>query len=152
MTDRPPASDATLRLNRTFAARRERVFKAWTDQEALRRWFAPSEEYTTRIFEMDLRPGGRYRLEMVSPAGESFRLQGTYRQVTPPEKLVYTWRWEHRTDPDARETLVTVEFRDRGESTEVVLTHELFPSLEEKDKHTKGWAGCLDRLEKFTAR
>jgi uncharacterized protein YndB with AHSA1/START domain len=47
---------------------------------------------------------------------------------------------------DVGETLVTVEFRDRGQSTEVILTHELFPNAEARDEHTKGWSGCLDRL------
>jgi len=71
---------------------------------------------------------------------------GTYREILPPEKLVYTWSWEGQ---DPMETLVTVEFREVGDSTEVELTHERFPNAEERDKHNEGWVGCLDQLSKL---
>ncbi len=57
---------------------------------------------------------------------------------------MYTWRWE--AEPELGETLVTVEFLDRGTSTEVVLTHEFFVTEKARDDHQKGWHGCLDRL------
>jgi uncharacterized protein YndB with AHSA1/START domain len=96
---------------------------------------------------VDLRPGGAYRLGMRKlPDGEVFYLTGTYREVRPPEKLVYSWRWE--ADPEKGDTLVTVEFHDRGGATEIVVTHELFPSQEVRDGHDKGWSGCLDKLAK----
>jgi uncharacterized protein YndB with AHSA1/START domain len=60
---------------------------------------------------------------------------------------VYTWRWEAK--PELGETLVTVEFHEVGRSTEVVLTHELFPTATARDDHNRGWNGCLDRLEKL---
>ena|SRR2546422_3574602 len=75
----------------------------------------------------------------------SFHLSGSYREVQPPERLVYTWCWE-RPEMDIGETLVTVEFRDLGASTEVVVTHDLFPSQAACDQHQGGWSGCLDRL------
>lgn len=149
-TQQPQAeTQTTLRLTRTFAAPREKVFRAWTDREALKKWFAPSEQYTTNIPELDLKVGGRYRVEMKSPDGKVHCVAGTYREVRKPEKLVYTWTWEN--EPAMGETLVTVEFRDRGSSTEVILTHELFPNEKAREEHKKGWGGCLDRLEKFLA-
>jgi uncharacterized protein YndB with AHSA1/START domain len=99
---------------------------------------------------VDLRVGGRYRFGMRQvPAGDIFYLTGTYREVTPPERLVYTWRWEN--EPDGAETLVTVEFHDRGAATEVVLLHEKFPNQHMRDEHNKGWSGCLDRLVALVA-
>ena len=144
----PKTSAATtLHLTRTFAAPREKVFRAWTDPEELKRWWG-SEGYATPSAEVDLRVGGTYRLGMKKlPDGQVFYLTGTYREVRPPEKLVYTWRWE--AEPDQGETLVTVEFRDLGKSTEVVVTHELFPSAKVRDDHNRGWSGCLDRLAKL---
>ena len=67
-----------------------------------------------------------------------------YRLVDPPKKLVYPWRWED--EPESGETLVTVEFLDRGASTELVLTHELFPNDEASRKHEAGWTACFDKL------
>ncbi len=141
----PKTSPATtLRVARTFAAPREKVFRAWTDPEELKKWFGPVG-YSTLIAEVDLRVGGKYRLGMRKlPGGDIFYLTGTYREVRTPEKLVYTWFWEN--EPELGETLVTVEFRARGNSTEVVVTHELFPNQKMRDDHDKGWNSCLDRL------
>ena len=136
--------ETTLHLRRVFAAPREKVFEAWTAPEALTRWWGPPG-YATPTASVDLRPGGAYRLAMRKlPDGELFYLSGTYREVRHPEKLVYTWHWE--AEPELGETLVTVEFRDLAGSTEVVVTHELFPSDKARGDHDKGWNGCLDRL------
>ena len=137
----------TLRLTRTFAAPREKVFRAWTDPEELKKWWGPPG-YATPSVEVDLRAGGKYRLGMRKlPDGLIFYLAGTYREVRPPEKLVYTWQWEAK--PELGDTLVTVEFHDRGGSTEIVLTHELFPSEKVRQDHERGWSSGLDKLAKI---
>ncbi len=148
MTTQETRSEITLNLTRTYSAPREEVFRAWTEPEALKRWFAPSDEFSTPIAEVDLRVGGAYRIGMKPPDQEDmFIVVGTYREVQPPERLVFTWSWEEGMD--VGETLVTVQFRDLGGSTEVVLTHELFPNEQARDKHNEGWSGCLERLEKI---
>ena len=96
------------------------------------------------LAEVDLRAGGSYRIHMLSPEGKLNRLYGTYREVKPPERLVYTWNWAE--DPEMGETLVTVEFHQQGESTKILLTHEFFPDAGRKDLHVQGWNGCLDHL------
>jgi len=137
--------EATLRLTRTFPASRERVFRAWTEPEALRRWLSP-ETHETPSAEVDLRVGGAYRIGMRKLSdGKASYVTGLYREITPPEKLAFTWRWEG--EPEHGETLVTLEFRDLGGVTEVVLTHEQFPSEESRDGHGKGWTSCLNKLD-----
>jgi uncharacterized protein YndB with AHSA1/START domain len=79
--------------------------------------------------------------------GNVHRLSGAYKEIKPPEKIVFTWRWEHETSED--ESLVTIELRSVGNSTELTLTHERCPSEEERDKRTQGWSGCLDQLAKY---
>lgn len=144
MGTRERQSTFTLRLRRTFAAPRERVFRAWTTPEEMKQWKAPGE-LTTPVAEVDLRPGGKYRIHMRAPDGALHRLVGVYRVVEPPAKLVYTWRWED--DPGKpTETLVTVEFLERGNATEVVLTHDLFPTDEARTRHEAGWTACFDKL------
>jgi len=132
----------TLRLTRVVPARREVVFRAWTDPEALRRWWVPFEGMTVPAAEVDLRPGGRYRFTMRSAKGEEFHLSGVYREVRPPERLVYTWRWEGADG----ETLVTVDFEASGATTLLHLTHEHFPNADTRDRHGTGWGGVLDSL------
>ena len=136
-----------LELRRIIPASRERVFRAWTDPAQLKRWFAVADDFTTPIADVDLRVGGRYRLGMQPPGNDPVLIVGgVYREILPPERLVFTWRWES-SDKNEPETLVTVNFVERGDMTEVVLQHELFASEALRDKHAEGWAGCLDHLE-----
>lgn len=137
----------TLRIARTFAAPREKVFQAWTEPERLTQWLCRvTEKHSVKLLELDLRVGGRYRLEGRSPEGNRYLLSGTYLEIRPPEKLVFTWSWEG--DPDFGESLVTVELRALGDSTELVLTHERFPNLKARDQHETGWNGCFEQLAK----
>ena len=81
--------------------------------------------------------------------GNINKLSGSYQQIKPPEKLAFTWRWD--TDPPGHETLVSIEFRDLGNATEIVLTHGQFPDAETRDKHNHGWNGCFTQLEQYLA-
>ncbi len=139
--------ETTLKLRHIFAAPREKVFRAWTEPKELEKWFAPSDDYRTKVVELNLRVGGGYRIEMVSPEGKIHRLFGLYTEVRLPEKLVYTWSWEGKEEGFG-ETLVAVEFRDLGDVTEIILTHEFFPTGEDLKEHEAGWTGCLNRLPK----
>lgn len=136
--------DALVTIKRSFPARPERVFKAWTEAAELRKWFGPAGFETTHA-EADARPGGRYRLAIKKqPDGPERCVFGEYREVAAPKKLVFTWSWEH--DPEVKDTLVTVEFREAGGGTEVVLTHALLPNETQRQNHTNGWTSTLDRL------
>jgi uncharacterized protein YndB with AHSA1/START domain len=137
-----------LRLSRTFNAPRERVFRAWTDPEALTRWWAP-EQFTCLAAEVDLRPGGRYRFTFREHAqGQTLAVGGEFKEVKAPERLVYTWRWEH-WEAGMEESLVTVDLAERGGVTELALTHERFPEKMLCDRHEAGWGWTLDCLAKF---
>jgi uncharacterized protein YndB with AHSA1/START domain len=137
------SDDAVVRMRRTIPAPRDRVFRAWTDPEELKRWWGPGL-FTTPAAEVDLRPGGDYRLVMETPDGEGLVLAGTFREVVPPERLVYTWRWEIGV-PDVQESLVTVEFSEVDGATEIALTHEHAPGSV-LDPYQRGWESGLDKL------
>ncbi len=128
-------------VNRVFPAPRERVFRALTNPEDLARWWGPNA-----TAEVDLRVGGTFRLGMDLMGGERLVSFGTYREIQAPERLVYSWAWE--SEPTAV-TLVTVELRDRGAETEVLLTHAENTSEEQAENHRQGWNYCLDRLVKL---
>lgn len=139
-----PDRDLTLTVSRLVPAPAEAVFRAWTVPDEIRKWWSP-EGLTVPFVDVDLRVGGNYRLGLQRPDGNPFCATGIYREIEPPRKLVFTWRWE----PDrfeAGDTLVTIEFWDRDGKTEIVLTHERFPSTEARDEHRKGWAACLERI------
>jgi uncharacterized protein YndB with AHSA1/START domain len=139
-------TEAAVYLTRTFPVPRERVFRAWTDPEQFRRWFGPTPGWTPSA-EMDVRPGGSYRIEMKTSFVRTRFVVGTFLEVVPPERLVYTFDWEGPV-PTIRldESLVTVEFVDLGEATEVRILHERLPKRWQRAFHRWGWNGSLRRL------
>jgi len=133
-------------VQRTFTAPIEKAFQAWTDPTLMARWFCRiAGQPPTRVLEADVRAGGRYKLEV--QGDKLYRGWGIYREVRPPERLVFTWNWEH---DDFADTLVTVEFSTLVESgfTEVRLTHELLPTSKAREEHRQGWNECFDMLER----
>jgi uncharacterized protein YndB with AHSA1/START domain len=135
----------SLQVRRTFAASREKVYQAWTDPKALKEWFGPPG-FKTTIAEVDLRVGGNFRLTLQKPTGDVVSAFGTFREIRPSERLVCSWNWDYN---DIGDSILTLEFHDAGGETELVLTHERFPTVEQRDRHNTGWTGCFDQLEKF---
>jgi uncharacterized protein YndB with AHSA1/START domain len=135
------ADMGSVRIVEVFDAPREAVFAAWTEEEQLRRWWGPGR-FRTVSADLDLRVGGRYEL-LLEPG--SLHLVGEFREVTPPSRLVYTWQWVAGV-PDTRESLVTVEFRDLGGRTEVVLVHDNFAGPGPVDMYDTGWRSGLQKL------
>ena len=143
MTAGHPAPRA-ITLRRTIPARRGEVFRAWTDPAELKRWWA-RPGFTVVDAQVDLRIGGGFRIDTRPDVGNVFSVFGSYREVRPPERLVYTWAWQG-TRMDGIETLVTVDFREAGQDTEVLLTHEGFDTRGDHTAHRDAWIGCFDRL------
>ena len=132
MANETASQTYSLQLKRTFPAPREKVWKAWTTPEALKRWFAPSDEYSTPTAQVDLRVGGGYRIEIYAPDGTPHIVVGNYEEIQAPEKLVFTLSWE---GGPVQNTRVTVDFHEQGEETEegIVIkkrpTHQVLASM-----------------------
>jgi len=150
-----PKSDSatSFQIRRVLDVPREKVFAAWTQKELLEQWMCrdvPTQR--AEYVELDVRPSGRYVIEIQLPRGEKYRGEGIFREVKSPEKLVFTWFWQKLPEKKGeapvqeRESLVTVELFDRGSATELVLTHELISSVKERDETERGWKGCFDVL------
>jgi uncharacterized protein YndB with AHSA1/START domain len=149
MTDTATASATTLVVRRTINAPRDRVFAAWTTPEIMRR-FMSTENVEIGKLSADLRVGGAFNIEMVR-AGGSLVVRGTYREVRPPERVVYTWSWDEDDIADQHESLVSVDFHDLGAKTEVVLTHERLKDQTSRDNHNEGWSAIIGNLEAMFA-
>jgi uncharacterized protein YndB with AHSA1/START domain len=131
-----------LTTRRVIAASCDRLFAAWTTPALLLQWWGPEEVECTTA-EVDLRPGGPYRIGNTLPDGSVTWIEGEFEVVERPHRLVYSWRIEG--EPVSR---VTVTFTALGEgSTEVTIFHERIHSAEARDGHERGWIGCLDGLE-----
>jgi uncharacterized protein YndB with AHSA1/START domain len=136
------AHGETLTIRRVFSAPRQTVFSAWTEPEELRKWWRVGENWTTPLAEVDLKVGGRFTLGTKAPDGDLHIIRGEFREVSPPNRLVYTWSVDG-TEPEENE--VTVEFRTVGEDTEVTITHARLSS-ESADSSKAGWEAVLRSL------
>jgi uncharacterized protein YndB with AHSA1/START domain len=146
-----PSGPVVLRMERTFSAQPEAVFEAWTGAEVLRRWWAPGPDWETPIAEADVTVGGRLRIVMRSPDGEEFGGGGEYVEVMPPERLVFTWRWDGHEGHEGSQ-LIEVEFSDNGDgTTKVVVTNRGLKDEESMKSHREGWQGSLANLERVLA-
>lgn len=137
----------SLNVSRVIRAPRERVFAAWTTPDLLVQWWGPGS-VTCPEAEVDLRPGGAYRIANKEADGSIIWIFGTFAEVTSPEKLVYDWSMS--TVPGTP-TQVIVEFREHRDGTELVITHSRFADTKIRDMHAQGWGGCVDKLEAFLA-
>ena len=142
----PKPNDAlVLRLSRSFAAPRDRVFRAFTSPARLARWWGP-KGFTVPACTLDVRAGGAWRTVMRSPEGKDHIVSGVYHEIVPPERLVFTWA---REEDGARghETVVTIELSETPGVTRLELTHEQFETEDSRNAHRDGWSSCLDCLE-----
>ncbi len=144
METKTTESATQLQIVRTYSASRAEVFNALIDPDLLSRWFAPSAEFEAYVDRFDAAVDGTYRIEMRHKEGNVHTAIGKIREISPPSRLVYTWKWEGGEMPD---TLVTWELKDTDGGTELMLTHDRFPNEEARNEHLQGWNGCLERLE-----
>ena len=120
-------SDREIVTERVFDAPRERVFQAFVDPELIPQWWGP-RGITTTVDEMDVREGGNWRFTCDGPDGAT-AFRGTYREISPPERLEQTFEWEGMPGHVSVETATIV---DLGERTKVVAD-SLFHTTEERD-------------------
>jgi uncharacterized protein YndB with AHSA1/START domain len=146
------ADVTTLRVERTLDAPAEDVFDAWTNPEVLRRWWGIEPSDRVPVAEVDVRVGGAYKLAMERPDGTVHAVQGRYREVSRPERLVYTWAWVEEDGSTGPVSIVTVHFRGAGARTTVVIEHSELPSAESRERHAHGWSACLANLERRVFR
>ena len=136
-------------VSRVIKAPRERVFQAWTTPSDIMKWMGCGES-KAQSAEVDLRVGGKYQINMKSSECGTLQVNGVYKEIKSPSRLVFTWGWESSEPGSERfETLVTIDLLERDGSTEVKVTHEGFTDSETRDRHAFGWNACLDKFEKL---
>jgi len=145
----------TLRVERTFAAPPEKVFHAWIDSEAVKRWFVhQAPVHWNHKPNINAVPGGHYSWSVVSDDNEQevFAFHGTYREVRLAKKLVFSWEWQTLPIDGVNgpgDTLVTIEFLRQDDRTRVVLTQTGLPSEAARNAHDKGWQRCFDGISEY---
>ena len=152
MASRPVAKSAVgatpgLTLTRRINAPAEKIYAAWTEPKNLIRWFGPASVTPGSLAaDIDARVGGRYRISFDTSTGEHHDVSGVYREVQANRRLVFTWAW-HST-PE-RQSLVTITLQPDGAGTLLTLQHAQFFDQDARDRHAKGWADLLGKLERL---
>lgn len=146
----PPRSQpiAALVVRRVIRATPERLFDAWTDPGQLAQWWGPEGVVCSQA-EIDLRPGGSYRIANQLPDGSTLWIKGVFEVVQRPSQLVFSWQVGAT---QANVERVTVSFVVVGQGTEVVVTHERIADEKTRDGHALGWQGCLEGLFRFATQ
>lgn len=146
-------SDREIRIEREFDAPRDQVFALMTDPQLIPDWWGP-RGVTTTVDYMDPRTGGSWRFVMKQPDGSESGFKGSYREVTPPERMVQTFEWEGMPGHVSVETAVFEELDDGR--TRLVVT-SIFHTTEERDGMlASGMEGGMnetyDRFDELLAR
>ena len=147
-TERP-----TLKMQRTFDAPRELVWRAWSKPEILVLWMGPVE-WPAVSATCDFRVGGAWRVCLRSPeTGDDLWQGGIYTEIDAPRRLAFTFRWdESHEDGPPVETLVSVDFHQTDEGKTLMdFTHEGLKSEQSLTGHRYGWNSTVDRLEAWLA-
>lgn len=135
---------SSLTLRRRFDAAPAKVWRAWTEPQALKQWFGPAEIVSVPVAEIDLRPGGRFRVVMRAGDGERHEVSGRYLELVPERRLVFSWAWASTPERVSR---VTVQIEPDGRGAALTLTHEQFFDEAARDGHHHGWTGSMVKLE-----
>jgi uncharacterized protein YndB with AHSA1/START domain len=138
-----------LNLECTLAAHPEEVFRMLTESSELVKWWGP-HGLVIPSADVNLVEGGRYRFLMAPPDGEPFHLSGEFREIDPPFRLVYTFRWEEPT-PDDRETVVDLSLQTADDGTRLALSQGPFLTEERLDLHRGGWTDSFEKLQAVLA-
>ncbi len=151
-----PIADRELVLTRIIDAPREKLFRAWTDPELLKQWFAPLP-YITTVAELDVRPGGSSLVVMRGPDGQDLPNRGVYLEVVENERLVLTDAFTKAWEPASKAFMTAiVTFEDVGGKTRYTA-RALHWTVADREAHEQmgfheGWGQCADQLAALVAK
>lgn len=145
-------------ITRELNAPRDLVWAAWTEPKHIEKWFGP-KGFNTRVQEHDLRVGGRSTYIMIGPDGKEYPGTGVFQEIVPKERIVSTDEFGDGHEELLPNTdlpsgmILTVEFADAGERTQLTITIS-HPNAEERKKHeamgvVEGWGTTLDCLDEY---
>jgi uncharacterized protein YndB with AHSA1/START domain len=162
------ATEGDFVISRTFDAPRDLVWKAFTEPERMKQWWGP-KGFTVIASKMDLRPGGTYLYGMRAPDGNEMWGKMVYREITPPERMVFINSFSDEAGGITRhpmapnwplEMLSTFTFEDVGGKTKFAIRWAPHNATEEErktfaashDSMRQGWGGTLEQLTAYLAK
>jgi uncharacterized protein YndB with AHSA1/START domain len=143
MAQGPVDQNAELRLTRVYPVAPAKVWRAWTDPQALSRWFGPADTEAVTEARLDVRVGGAWHVRFRTADGEEHGVSGVYQEVEPQRRLVFSWAWQSTPERVSR---VTVQLRAVDGGTELDFRHDRFFDDQARANHARGWTGTFVKL------
>lgn len=149
-------ANETLKVSHQYSYTPQQVFAAWTNKDALGQWFGP-HSHRCQVEEYDFRQGGRYQIRMIPISTDSdcggdtttdSVCAGEFVKIRPDKQIVMTFTWIENGG-DIGNTLITVDFIEKNNGTELMLTHERLPNEAMRQAHQSGWQGTLVSLDTY---
>lgn len=152
----PSVAERELVLTRIVEATPDKLYRAWSEPELLKQWFAPAP-YTTPVAELDVRPGGENLIVMRGPDGQDMPNRGIYLEVVPDRKIVFTDAFVGDWEPAGKPfmvVLLTFEPEAGGKTRYTARVRHW--SVADREQHEQmgfhqGWGLCADQLETVVA-
>jgi uncharacterized protein YndB with AHSA1/START domain len=144
-------ADDELLITRTFDTPAALLFELWSNVDHFTKWMGP-EGFDCPEASIDFRVGGKYRGMIRSAQSGDSWFGGEYREIEPPNRLVFTWKWD--TGPSGEvETLVTITFREGADGRTTMTFHQTpFISVERRDAHIGGWSSLFNKLGAYAEK
>ncbi len=142
----PRQQQAQVRLNRSYGVAPDKVWRAWTEPQALVSWFTHGHPAATDSAELDVRVGGCYRVRFTTPNGVQNEVAGEYLEVRPPERLVFTWAWHSTPERVSR---VSISLAPTPWGTEMRFMHDRFFDDTARANHERGWQTIMAQLDAY---
>ncbi len=137
----------TVRLHRVIRAKPEKVFRAFTNAEALARWLPPNG-FTCKVDKLDARVGGTFRMAFTNfSTGNGHSFGGTYLELVPGERIRYTDKFDDAKLPG--EMVTTVTFKSTMVGTEMNVVQEGIPDAIPVEFCYLGWQESIDHLTRL---
>jgi uncharacterized protein YndB with AHSA1/START domain len=137
---------AVAEVRRRLSVAPGKVFAAFSDAHLVSRWLSPSPEIALTVLQFDFRIDGTYRFAYHVPGGQVMIVNGAYRSIEPPSKIVFSWNIEPPDEHAGLQSEVTVTITPDGTGAELLIRHEKLTQAGAAERHADGWRGALDQL------
>lgn len=141
-----PRDQTIAEVRRRLTAPPTKVFAAFADPSLVSRWLTPSPEVTLTVVQFDFHVGGAYRFAYHVPGAATMFVNGHYRIIERPSKIVFSWNIEPPDEHAGIRSEVTVLLTPEGSGTRLLIRHEQLTRPGAAARHAEGWRGAVDQL------
>ncbi len=138
--------ESTIQIEESFRAPKDKVYKAWTTPDILKKWFMADEGVVVKRVNLNLQVKEPYFIEVIYPGYDPTSIHGEFLKIETNEKLEYTWL---TAVLNGKTTKVIVIFKDHNQGSKIHLSHGEFETEEEMKLHIDGWKACIHKLHEY---